>query len=64
MKLRLGGFGCLPNIPVLWALIAWLVASFIGGFQVATFWTAVWGAIAYSLISWACSALILGGRKT
>ena len=44
-------------------LLFWFVASFVDGFQVSGFWTAVWGAIAYSLISWACSALILGGRK-
>ena len=44
-------------------LLFWFVASFVEGFRVAGFWTAVWGAIAYSLISWACSALILGGRK-
>ena len=44
-------------------LLFWFVASFVDGFAVSGFWTAVWGAIAYSVISWACSALILGGRK-
>src|SRR3979409_2567030 len=33
-------------------LLFWFVASFVDGFQVSGFWTAVWGAIAYSLISW------------
>src|SRR5262249_2781729 len=50
-------------IFILNGLLFWFVASFVEGFRVAGFWTAVWGAIAYSLISWACSALILGGRK-
>jgi putative membrane protein len=39
------------------------VASFVDGFVVTGFWVAVAGAIAYSVISWACSALILGGKK-
>ena len=44
-------------------LLFWFVASFVKGFHVAGFWPAVWGAIAYSLISWICSALILGGKE-
>ena len=35
------------------------VANVLEGFQVAGFWPAVLGAIVYSLISWALSALIL-----
>lgn len=50
-------------IFVINGLLFWFVASFVTGFQVSGFGTAVLGAIAYSLISWACSALILGGRK-
>ncbi len=43
-------------------LLFWFVASFVKGFYVAGFWPAVWGAIVYSLISWICSTLILGGK--
>ncbi len=43
-------------------LLFWFVASFVKGFYVAGFWPAVGGAIAYSIISWALSALVLGGR--
>lgn len=50
-------------IFVLNGLLFWFVASFIEGFFVAGFWPAVFGAIVYSLISWLCSAFILGGRK-
>ena len=50
-------------ILVINALLFWFVASFVDGFAVSGFWTALGGAIAYSLISWACSALILGGKK-
>ena len=39
------------------------VANVLEGFQVAGFWPAVLGAIVYSLISWALSALILSDRK-
>ena len=51
-------------ILVLNGLLFWFVASFVDGFVVSGFWMAVLGAIAYSVISWACSALILGSRKT
>jgi len=46
-------------IFVINALLFWAVASFVGGFQVAGFWSAMGAAILYSLISWALSALIL-----
>lgn len=46
-------------IFVINGLLFWFVASFIEGFAVAGFWPAVFGAIAYSLISWLCSALLL-----
>jgi putative membrane protein len=35
------------------------VANLLEGFQVAGFWPAILGAIVYSLISWALSALVL-----
>ena len=41
-------------------LLFWFVASFVKGFYVAGFWPAVGGAIVYSVISWALSALLLG----
>jgi len=46
-------------IFVINGLMFWAVASFVGGFQVAGFWSAVGGALLYSLISWALSALLL-----
>lgn len=50
-------------IFVINGLMLWLVAYFIEGFAVAGFWPAVFGAIVYSLISWAATSLILGGKK-
>lgn len=50
-------------IFVINGLMFWFVASFIDGFTVAGFWPAVFGAIAYSVISWLCSALILGSKN-
>jgi putative membrane protein len=44
-------------------LLFWFVASFVQGFYVAGFWPAVFGAIVYSLISWAASALLLSEKK-
>lgn len=40
-------------------LMFWVVANFVSGFYVAGFWSAVAGALLYSLISWALSALLL-----
>ena len=51
-------------IFVINGLLFWFVASFVDGFAVSGFWTAVAGAIAYSVISWACSALILAAGKS
>lgn len=50
-------------IFVINGLLFWFVASFVKGFVVAGFWPAVFGAIAYSLISWVCSVLLLGGKR-
>jgi putative membrane protein len=44
-------------------LLFWFVASFLKGFQVGGFWSAVFGAIVYALISWTASALVFGGRR-
>ena len=46
-------------IFVINGLLFWFVGSFIEGFHVAGFWPAVGGAILYSIISWALSALLL-----
>jgi putative membrane protein len=49
-------------IFVINGLLFWFVGSFISGFVVAGFWWGVIGAIAYSLLSWALSALLLPQR--
>jgi putative membrane protein len=46
-------------IFVINGLFLWAVGSFVEGFHVAGFWTGVFGAIVYSLISWAITALLL-----
>lgn len=46
-------------IFVINGLLFWAVASFIGGFHVSGFWSAMGGALLFSLISWALSALLL-----
>lgn len=51
-------------IFVLNGLLLWFVASFVDGFHVAGFWSAVFGAIVYSLISWAASSFVLGEKKS
>lgn len=43
-------------------LLFWFVGSFVTGFHVAGFWPAFFGAILYSIISWALSALLLNRR--
>jgi len=50
-------------IFVLNGLMLWMVASFVDGFAIAGFWPAVFGAIVYSLISWAATSFILGDKK-
>lgn len=51
-------------IFVLNGLMLWFVASFVKGFAIAGFWPAVFGAIVYSLISWAATSFILGKKKS
>jgi putative membrane protein len=46
-------------IFVINGLLFWLVGSFVQGFHVGGFWSAVFGAIVYSIISWLLSALLL-----
>src|SRR5690349_19655430 len=46
-------------IFVINGLLFWFAGSFVKGFTVDGFWAAVFGAIVYSLISWALSALVM-----
>jgi putative membrane protein len=46
-------------IFVLNGLLFWMVGSWLEGFAVAGFWAAVLGAILFSIVSWALSALVL-----
>jgi len=50
-------------IFVINGLLFWFVGSFVQGFHVAGFWSAILGAIVYSIISWAMSALLLPAKK-
>jgi len=52
-------------IFVINGLLFWAVGTFMegAGFHVAGFWAGVFGAIVYSLISWALSALLLPKRE-
>ena len=45
-------------IFVINGLLFWLVGSFVTGFTVNGFWPGVFGAIGYSIVSWALSALL------
>jgi putative membrane protein len=46
-------------IFVINGLLFWLVGSFIAGFVVSGLWWGIAGAVVYSIISWALSALLL-----
>jgi putative membrane protein len=46
-------------IFILNGLLFWMVGSWLQGFAVAGFWAGVFGAILFSLVSWALSALVL-----
>jgi len=46
-------------IFVLNGLLFWMVGTWLEGFAVAGFWAGVFGAILFSLVSWALSALVL-----
>jgi len=45
------------------ACLFWLGGSLIDGFTVNGFWPGLFGALLYSLISWALSSVLLSGRK-
>lgn len=46
-------------IFVINGLLFWAVGSVVTGFEVGGFWSAVLGALVFSLISWLLSALVL-----
>jgi putative membrane protein len=50
-------------ILVINGLLFWFVGSFVEGFVVQGFWAGFFGAILFSIVSWALSALVLKGGK-
>ncbi len=46
-------------IFVINGLLFWAVGSFLPGFHVDGFWSGVFGAIVYSIISWALASLLM-----
>lgn len=50
-------------IFVINGLLFWAVGSFVPEFHVGGFWSGVFGAIVYSIISWALSSLIMPSEK-
>ncbi len=44
------------------ALMFWLCAAMLKGFEVSGFWSAFVGSLLYSFVSWLLSAVILGNR--
>jgi putative membrane protein len=51
-------------IFVINGLLFWAVGSFLEGFRVSGFWSGFFGAIVYSLISWALASLLLPSKRT
>ncbi len=49
-------------IFVINGLLFWAVGSFVPGFHVDGFWSGVFGAIVYSVISWLLSSILLTSR--
>src|SRR5499425_420378 len=49
-------------IFVINGLLFWAVGSFVDGFHVSGFWSGVFGAIVYSIISWILSSLLLAKK--
>ena len=50
-------------IFVINAVLFQLAGNLVDGFQVGGFWSALFGSIGYSLISWALSSLLLGESR-
>jgi len=45
------------------ALMFWLCATLLKGFEVSGFWSAFFGSLLYSAVSWLLSAVIIGNRS-
>ena len=50
-------------ILVINGLLFWFVGSFVEGFAVSGFWSGFFGAILFSIVSWALSALVFRDGK-
>jgi putative membrane protein len=50
-------------IFVINGLLFWAVGNFVPGFHVDGFWSGVFGAIIYSIISWALSTVLLAKKS-
>ncbi len=50
-------------IFVINALLFQMAGHLVTGFQVGGFWSALFGSIGYSIISWLLSSLLLAGKK-
>jgi len=50
-------------IFVINGLLFWFVGSYLEGFTVAGFWWGFFGAIVYSVVSWALSSVLLPARR-
>jgi putative membrane protein len=50
-------------IFVINGLLFWMVGSWLEGFSVSGFWPGVFGAIVFSIVSWALSAVLLPERR-
>lgn len=50
-------------IFVINGLLFWAVGSFVPSFHVGGFWSGVFGAIVYSIISWALSAILMPRKR-
>jgi putative membrane protein len=46
-------------IFVINGLLFWAVGTYVSGFHVAGFWSGVFGAMVYSVISWALASLLV-----
>ena len=44
-------------------LMFWFAGSMIDGFAVESFWSAFFGSLLYSLVSWALSSLLVPGKR-
>jgi len=50
-------------IFVINGVLFWMVGSWLQGFSVLGFWWGFFGAIVYSIVTWALSSVLLPGRR-